>query len=100
MRREPIVTPDAQADILDAARSYEAERTGLGLRFLDEFDRVCSLIQENPLLFTLVDVPIRRVLLHTFPFGVFYEPGDDCDVILAVIDLRRDPEAIRRAYRR
>jgi plasmid stabilization system protein ParE len=100
MRREPRITPDAQADILAAARFYETEREGLGLEFLDEFDRTCALIQENPMAFTLVGDPVRRVLLRRFPYGVFYEPGDDCDTVLAVVDLRRDPETIRRAYHR
>ena len=45
MRREPIVTPDARADILDAGRLYEAERNGLGFQFLDEFEHASSLIQ-------------------------------------------------------
>jgi toxin ParE1/3/4 len=100
MRREPRITPDAQADILEAARFYEAERDGLGFAFLDEFDRACGLIEESPLLFTVVDDPVRRVLPRRFPYGVFYEPGDDCDTVLAVVDLRRDPETIRRAYHR
>ena len=100
MRSEPAITPDAQADILAAARFYEAERAGLGFLFLDEIDHVSSLIQATPLLFTLVDDPIRRVLLRRFPYGVFYEPGEQQDTIVAVVDLRQDPDAVERAYKR
>jgi hypothetical protein len=49
-----------------------------------------------------VDAPIRRALIHRFPFGVFYVPGidDQPDTIVAVADLHQDPEVIRRAFRR
>ena len=97
MRPEPRFSPDAQADVLAGARHYESLRAGLGVRFLDEIEHAVSLIRETPLLFTLVDDPIRRVLLRRFPFGVFYEPGER-DTILAVMDLRQDPETVRRAY--
>jgi plasmid stabilization system protein ParE len=100
MRSEPHVTPDAQADILEAARYYEGERAGLGFAFLDAIERALASIRDNPLLFTLVDEPVRRVLLQQYPYGVFYEPGDQQDTVLAVMDLRQDPETIRRSYRR
>jgi hypothetical protein len=69
---------------------------------LDEFERTTSRIQEAPLLSTLVDPPIRRVLLNRFPYGVFFVAGSQVqpDVIVAVLDLRQDPEVIRQAYRR
>lgn len=100
MRPEPFVTPDAEADVLAAARYYQSERANLGFEFLDEFERVLSLIRATPLLFTLVDDPVRRVLLNRFPYAVFYEPGEQRDTVLAVVDLRQDPETIRTAYRR
>ena len=74
----------------------------LGFEFLDEFEETTSLIREAPLVFTEVDPPVRRALVRRFPYGVFYVPGsdNDADVIVAVVDLRRDPEVIRQAYRR
>ena len=102
MRPEPALSPGAHADVLGAAKLYDSLRVDLGRRFLDEFARVTSLIRETPLLSTLVEAPIRRVLLRRFPYGVFFVPGTDADpdVIVAVIDLRQDPEVVRRAYLR
>jgi toxin ParE1/3/4 len=102
MRPEPALTPDAHADVQHAALQYEAQSLSLGGDFLDEFQRSSALIREAPLLSTLVDAPIRRVLLHRFPYGVFFVAGSDDspDVIVAVVDLRQDPDAIRRAYLR
>ena len=101
-RPQPALTPAAHADVLQAARDYDSKAPFLGLDFLDEFEETTSLIRETPLLFTVVDPPIRRALIHRFPFGVFFVPGKDLepDVIVAVVDLRQDPEVIRQAYRR
>ena len=101
-RPRPALTPAAHADVLDAARHYNAQAPLLGFEFLDEFEQTTSLIHEAPLLFTIVDSPIRRALIHRFPYGVFYLPGSDTDpdVIVAVVELHQDPEVIRQAYRR
>ena len=102
MRPEPALSPDAHADVLHAAEQYEGQRPNLGLDFLDEFERATELIRETPLLSTLVDPPVRRVLLQRFPYGVFFVAGtaDIPDAIVAVVDLRQDPDVIRRAYLR
>ena len=60
MRPEPALTPDAHADILQAADYYNRQRPGLGFDFLNEFEDTISLIREAPLLSTVVDAPIRR----------------------------------------
>ena len=101
-RPEPVFSLDAEADVAHAAEYYEAQRPSFGFAFLGEVYRLTELIRETPHLFTLVDPPIRRALLRRFPFGLFYLPGtfQQADVVVAVIDLRQDPEVIRRAYRR
>jgi hypothetical protein len=67
MRPEPALTPEAHADLLKAVDDYNTQSPGLGFDFLDEFEDSISLIREAPLLFTLVDAPIRRALVHRFP---------------------------------
>jgi hypothetical protein len=101
-RSHPALTPDAHADVLLAVQHYNAQGPLLGFEFLDEVEQTISLIRETPLMSTLVDPPIRRALVHRFPYGVFFVPGSDADVdvIVAVVDLHQDPEVIRRAYRR
>ena len=47
MRREPALTPDAQADVLHAVERYEAQRANLGLEFLEEFERSTSMIRDS-----------------------------------------------------
>lgn len=90
--RSLIVRPEAEADIDDAAAYYAEREVSLALRFVDEVDRVMSVIRAHPRQFPLFDEPARRALLHRFPFGVYFEAFDDRVVVLAVLHLRRHPE--------
>jgi len=71
MRPEPVLTPDAHADVLYAVEQYSLKQASLGTAFLAEFERTSSLIREAPLLSTVVEPPVRRCLLRRFPYGVF-----------------------------
>lgn len=95
MDRRFIVRPPAEADLEDAARWYDAERAGLSARFLGDVDRTFSRIAERPLQFPLVAGDVRRALLHTFPYAVYFRPSDDAIVVVAVLHLRRNPEVWR-----
>ena len=89
-------------DVLQAVEYYNAQSPNLGFEFLDELEDTTSIVRETPLIFTLVDPPVRRAIVRRFPYGVFYVPGtdDNPDVVLAVVDLRQDPEVVRKAYLR
>lgn len=102
MRPDPKLTPTASADVAVAVTRYDGLLPPLGTEFLGELGRVMAQIRESPQSATLVDPPIRRALLKEFPFGVFFVegPAGESAVVLAVLDLRQDPEVIRGAYQR
>jgi plasmid stabilization system protein ParE len=91
MSRRWIVRPLAESDIAQAASWYERHRAGLGLRFLDATDRLFDRLRISPLQFPLVSTDMRRALLHTFPYAVYFRVTDDAVVIFAVLHMRRDP---------
>lgn len=99
MTRRFIVRPLAEADLEDAARWYEAERVGLAGRLLSDVHRTFSRIAERPLQFPFVAGDVRRALLHTFPYAVYFRPSDDAVVVLAVLHLRRNPKVWRGRVR-
>jgi plasmid stabilization system protein ParE len=99
MSRALIVTPEAEADILDGYRSYEDIQNGLGIRFVDEIDRSLARIAPNPLQYQEVEPDIRRAVVHTFPYLVFYTFGPDSVHILAVIHGAQDPAYIKSRLR-
>src|SRR5688572_32222284 len=91
MSRRFIVRPLAEADLDQAARWYDEERVGLGSRFVSEVDHLFGRIRERPQQFPSVSGDIRRALLHTFPYAVYFRETDETIRVLAVLHLRRRP---------
>lgn len=90
------VSPSAAHDVSSAAEWYDSERAGLGRRFLAEVKRVSKRVQHAPGQLPLVDDGVRRALLRTFPYAMFFSVESDAIVVPAVLHLRRDPEEWRR----
>jgi toxin ParE1/3/4 len=90
------LSPEAVAELAEAAEWYEARRPGLEVDFLTEFERVLPLIGTSPASFPrLMDLPadlgIRRALLPRFPYAiVFMDLGTEIRV-LAVAHAKRRP---------
>jgi plasmid stabilization system protein ParE len=95
MARRFIVRPLAEADLEDAARWYDDERAGLSARFFSDVDRTFARIRELPFQFPPVASEVRRALLHTFPYAVYFRVSDQAVVVLAVLHLRRNPKIWR-----
>lgn len=90
---KPIVhfRPDAETDVADASAWYETQRIGLGGEFLDEILKTCDSIAENPQMYPLVHRETRRVVIHKFPFGIYYRIENGMVAIIAVMHGSRDP---------
>ena len=82
----------AEAEMREAAAWYEAQQPGLGSRFLVTVQDAVNRIVINPALYPVVDSDVRRCLTKTFPFGVLFRDLPQHVVIMAVMDLRRDPD--------
>ena len=70
-------------------------RAGLSERFLSDVDRMIARIRERPYAFVAVSGDVRRALLHTFPYAVYFGTSDEAVVVLAVLHLRRNPKVWR-----
>jgi plasmid stabilization system protein ParE len=92
MSRRLIVRPLAEADLQTAAQWYDEERPGLVERFLKDVDRSFVRLRERPLQFPVVAGNVRRALLHTFPYAIYFRISDEMIVVLAVLHLRRNPK--------
>jgi plasmid stabilization system protein ParE len=94
-----IVQPEAETDLKEAFRWYQAQRQGLGQEFLDEASRALSRIAEQPLRHALVHGEARRALLRRFPYVVLYVARDESVFVLAVLHQHRDPNLARTRAR-
>lgn len=73
MKLRVRVTPEAEADIAEAFDWYEEAQQDLGTRFLEAVRDAATLVGDNPEMFAPVHAEFRRVLLHVFPYSLFYD---------------------------
>jgi len=90
--KQIIIRPEAESDIKDAYEWYEAQRKGLGEGFLLCIEEALSRASRNPEIYSVVYKQVRRVLIHRFPFGVFFIEGEESISVLAVLHARRNPK--------
>lgn len=84
--------PEADTEMMSAAKFYETQQKDLGKRFLASVQDALNKIQVNPLLYHEIEDSVRRCLTRTFPFGIVFRIMPDQFVIIAVMHLHRDPE--------
>jgi plasmid stabilization system protein ParE len=86
----------AVADLAQAVAFYNAQEENLGRRFAQEVDTVLEQIVRHPRAGLRLSRRARRWQAHRFPYGVFYRLKGDVITVVAILDLRRDPETWRK----
>ena len=94
--KELILLLQADVDIQSAFDRYEEYQEGRGEVFLRQLDAALTLLRQHPEIGLVYRLPYRRLLIHDFPYGVFYAVEPSRLIVTAVMDLRQSPEAIRR----
>jgi len=82
----------AELEMLDAARYYELQASGLGGDFLDKIDSAVQDIGMHPERWPVVRFDIRRRLIHRFPYALLYRVDPEEIVIQAIMHLHRRPD--------
>ncbi|MEZ4265989.1 MAG: type II toxin-antitoxin system RelE/ParE family toxin [Myxococcota bacterium] len=83
----------AQQDIAAATEWYELQRRGLGARLLASVDRALRDAGDNPLRFAMIHGTVRRAMIEGFPYAAYFVVLEDYVRVVAVVHIRRDPEA-------
>lgn len=94
-----VVQPQAEGELLEAYRWYEARRSGLGDELIAEADQAFARIMDAPLRPRALHRGGRRVHPRRFPYVVVYLPCGDSVYILAVLHERRNPRLFRARIR-
>lgn len=85
----------ARAEFLESVTYYDEQREGFGLEFAQEVQAAIERIIQYPDAWSLVSKRTRRCRTKRFPFGIIYQVRDDTLLIIAVMNLHRDPESWR-----
>ena len=93
--RNVVVLLEAAEDIEQARDFYDAQQPGIGDYCAD------SLVADIESLALFHGIHLRcfglyRMLAHRFPFGIYYRETKTETQVIAVLDLRRDPNWIRK----
>ena len=74
---------EAEEDIQIAYDWYNSKRDGLGADFLLCIEEGLSRIKRNPKQFPSLYREVRRIFIHRFPFGIYYQETDGmCQPVL------------------
>jgi plasmid stabilization system protein ParE len=90
-----VLRPDAELDVRSAARWYEEQQPGLGATFTDQVRDTVNRIAALPARFPVVAPPLRRALLHQFPYAVYFVAERERAVVVGIFHQHRDPAAWR-----
>ena len=85
-----------QADLEYARSFYESWKPGGGEEILRKYFEAVEWIEWNPNLFPRKFGVIQRVILKRSYFVVYFFQEPERSIIIAVLDGRRNPRAIRK----
>jgi plasmid stabilization system protein ParE len=91
-----VLRPFVERDLDEAAGWYEERQSGLRDSFIEDVEEILSRIEENPGLYQVVHLDIRRAPLRDFPYGVYYTLIKAEIHVLAVVHDARHPSVWRR----
>lgn len=86
-----VFHPDAEAEMVAAAKFYEARSAGLGADFIAEVERATRALVGYSRVGHRFSRRLRRILLRRFPYGLLYRVEPDQIFVVAVAHVRRRP---------
>jgi toxin ParE1/3/4 len=90
MAYKVIVSPLAQDDLKIIADYYENQSTGLGIRFIDSFQKSSEFILLGPEMFALRYKNIRALSVAGFPYNIYYFVLKEQVNIIGIIHQKRN----------
>ena len=92
------LTPAAEADVRAIYAWYQDHGEGVAADFKQVLDAALARIGLTPRAYPQVHGPVRRVVLHRFPYCVFYIPQETEIIVYGVFHGHRDPSVWRRRH--
>jgi toxin ParE2 len=82
----------ARAELREAVRFYEAQRSGLGAEFRDEVRSTLERVKRFPEAWQILSANTRRCRTRRFPYGIIYRFQSAEILVVAIAHLHRRPE--------
>jgi len=81
----------AYDELEDARGYYNLQQEELGERFKEHIQKAIDAIAHSPKLYPKVTQELHRVVVHTFPYNIFYSLLDERIVIVSIAHQHRKP---------
>ncbi|WP_269542761.1 hypothetical protein [Cerasicoccus fimbriatus] len=94
MLREVILISEARDDLRLGRDFYDSLDLGVGEYFLSSLKSEVESLKLHAGIHPII-FGYYRLLAKRFPFGVYYENMENLVRIVAILDLRQDPDTIR-----
>ncbi len=85
------LSPNAEADLLEAVLWYESQQAGLGEKFAQKVETYFFRIQNNPLHFPLKKGNLREAYIQKFPYVIIYQIIENNIIVFAVFNTHQNP---------
>lgn len=83
--------PEAESEMIEAARFYGDKQQQLGKRYLQSIKQATDKISLNPQIYKVIETDIRLCRVNTFPFALVFREMPDWVEIIAVMHTRQKP---------
>lgn len=83
--------PNAEKELSEAVAYYEDVEPGLGYDFSVEAYSAIQRAMAYPRAWTVLEGDVRRSLVRRFPYGILYSEETYGILIVAVMNLHREP---------
>ena len=90
------ISSDALSDLNEGFLFYEQQEKGLGDYFSASLRSDIEELKISGGSHRITYRQFHRSLSRVFPYGIFYTTKDELVIVYAIVDLRIDPEFIRR----
>ena len=88
--------PTVEAELREIRRYYEERSAGLGVQFIDEFERHVLALAAAPERWMVVKGDVRRCLMRRFPYVIYFRQIAATRLRITVVKhQRRHPESGR-----
>ncbi|MCX5720086.1 MAG: type II toxin-antitoxin system RelE/ParE family toxin [Nitrospirae bacterium] len=84
--------PEAKEELFKAIHYFEECQSGLGLEFSKEIFSTIQRIIHFPVAWSKFSENTRRCLTNQFPYGVIYQIVEEEIVVIAIMQLNREPD--------
>jgi plasmid stabilization system protein ParE len=86
-----VLSPEAEADLDDAAAWHERRSNGLGAQLVSEVRSALERVVDQPLGYPELRPGVRRAQVRRFSYGIFYRVRAGRVEVIGIFHDRRSP---------